>query len=1776
MPFFAKTLADYIVTHLQQGFARASEEGREHRVVLPSLPAPVACSLGTALSDFIAAQPDRICSTFKVAQELVGEWQESPSEAERGTARKLIEKGWADSAGSLTHYRNVKLDAGAGRFMVTVLVGVDKVTDQASLSDFFRVDGRRVWSQYMRRSFSDWLSDWLTENHIAFEDDHLAEMDVILCNVRDASLADLYGISEFLDHLDLSGAQDGRDVRDLVLLSLSSFGLPVFRGVRQRGRHGIADYIGAAVSFFNYSDFLDTTKRRRALKAVDAFGAAGEQLEPDDLGNYESADALLDDLRDYIGEHDQAAKRRLLSANFVAVADKILAFRKPAAGPGSPRRSIKKLAGSPLEAVLTGTWLALADFKKEERGLAQETLTGLEIAAELFKHDCDGRDQGARAESARQLLQACIGGLDAFLEDHLVLRPDRVGAPDREVRVESRLVPSTEGCDLKYGSARAGEPGLVFSVTVRAGKKMIKRLFQWRFPETHPYRNVCALFRWAYAELQQRGLCLPVFAIPFFTELMLAKDEEEANRVLRQAVKNQPSMLDLLAAPGLRHDDPLLPALRDLAHDYGAFVKETVEKGFFSGLEAFDPLCARYVATCEERLRTDRGASSTCTPLLFKAFLVVGVPTSEGFHYWEEYQPAAVVTALHPALLEMIRHQHVFLVESFCEAAEASLALPPKQAFKQRRWDNIVDLATINTPLYGLLVDSNRKLDTHITSLGLIHRLGVPPTAEATLTTRLLLRYDATEDEGIADADLFRASRDSLLVERVLLDFAQLHAHASDGISIAAYCGQAIQPLIAGVDSFLTAAVERRTSGERPYHLSLTLFADTGDDTGVTRWVHEWRKRWEQAEAGGSMKHYRNCRISVAHRLVCPSRTNEQFRRLISADLQVDVAILMDFIQAGDQGNEFQAMKPYRVDWGMIKFPMLEKACCTRTAPGEVKKRRRIISSRQFRIATLHSEIMARLKHPSTPGEGEHVVLGMGDYAPWEGVVDDLHERSAWVVCIDPCIDEHLIRKGWPAGERRREVIGFGAGVGAHGELNYTISTELFCLADVEQKVAAQLGGLVSEWSGDSLTAIAHAIICEAQRLSGLSLVRATGPSDYVRDYVAYALVRKLLPPAEGAVCDDLVSLDAFRHWFDDAELSTRPDLLHLVARVEDGRLLVDAHLVECKLAGRDDAYLAKAYEQLANGLRHLCNCFRPRADRGASAPRRLRLDQRYWWLQLHRLIASKSQVAPMAFEATVSALERLAEGDFDICWRATAIGFWTDQDGDACVLEDTWDFALDDQKLDIAVVSSGRDSIHRICLSGATFQFPSSGSSMRLAAARLGRVGPASGDMELRTAQEGPLARPVGGRTTAQADEWRNQDSVPSRPHDLAVPAETRQGDALREEPEDAVADLVDRVHLGESPRGSRPVFWEFGHPELPNRHLLLFGTSGMGKTYAIQAILCELGKEGQNSLIVDYTNGFEDTQLDDATQRILAPTQHRVQLEPVRVNPFRRQCNEIGGRLYPEKPADTAQRVMSVFASVYDLGDQQRSALYSAIKSGIGAHGESMGLGELVAILEHQAQDKAPGYQYAGSLLSKIRPFVDGQPFGDEDQEGWGRVFRDPDSRCHIIQLAGCGREFARLVTEFSLIDLYWYFRGCGDQDHPRVIVLDEVQNLDHSLRSPVGQFLTEGRKFGISLVLATQTLSNLKQEERDRLFQAAHKLFFKPADTEMTEYARILEHATSERRDSWIKRLASLRRGECYSLGPSLAGAPPELVTKAIRLKIASLEERFTNVEETHHGV
>jgi DNA phosphorothioation-dependent restriction protein DptH len=1750
MKYFAKSAFEYIRRQVD----RHARPGGKLMFMMPSLPPIVVLEVASRLVSLCTETPNAVPPLVKVSEPLADEWMGSEDSEIREASKEVSRKGWRDDKGNLTVYRNLMPEDNS--LLVVLLVGVDRVTDSSSMADFHHCDLGTIWNEELGHSFADWTRAVLDST--GYDDDNVKRFDWVLQALVDRGLADVLQVSTLLQELDLAGAQDGRDAEKVLLSSLGKFGLPRFSNLKFSNARAFGMYLDDAVAFFSYDAFLDDRRRQKSLKTIEAFennNPLGEAFDPQDRRSFSSDQEFIDGIKTYVEAGDADSRGRLVQCDFVTVRDEILLFRAPKE-PKELKERVRKLSGGPIEVILSALWATLSEFKRvaDDRGLfAHELLKSIGIESVLFKHDCDGESSEERRQNALTYLRRLLGGVDSIFEKYL--RNSQLGGEGREI--SCRVVRDDVDCQ----SARTAEPYLQFAVSVNGDgfERPIVKEFAWRLPAIDPYRVTDELIQWAaHAISKADGYCLPVFHVAYYEELMLAKDDEEARRVLLHCVHDErDAVYNLLKATDVDSHDPLLPKVQKLAFAYDHFIQTARTDGLHTALlQNWDEVRKNYEQAFQSYLEDPSSGRSPMAALLFRAFLIVRRRESaEGDRWmWEPYEPSCTVTVLHPALLEMLQAQIQYLLTSFTSVAASELTAPGTRRFRDQVWRGYVDLARIQMPLSGLIKDRNRVLDTDMRGQDLIHRIGSAADREASLTTRLLLRYDAFDEDDISDTELFRQSRESMLLYRILEDYRRLHPHANDGLTIAVYQNEDIQPVIAAVDEYLRNVCSERSPGMRGYVLAVTVFTESTDDTSVSRWVAQWKERWESAENQESLSHYRRAILSVAHRIVSPDNYYRQFIQLVKDALEVDVAFLMGFIRAGSQGNDFELVEPYDVLTRTLKFPILEKPFCAFLEPSRRLQRARVLSNRQFRLTTCHAELMARLKSREVPQRTHHVVLGYGDYAPWQGVVDALHQKVEWVVCVDPNVDERLIAEKGRDTQEAREIIGFGSGVGTHGEANFTISTEQFRHADVLHKLEASIREVYSGWNSETYHMVAQRILGESRGLSGLSLVRATGVGQYVRDFMAYSLTRKLLRAPSGVLCDQIVSLDAYQHWFDSAESGTRPDLLWIVARIgEEGRLVLDMRLIECKLAKSSDAHLQKAREQLENGLRHLVAAFMPRVD---DAVEDERPDQRYWWLQLYRLVASKAEIIERDQRRVLTSLERLAEGEYDVEWRAAAITFWTDQNSAEISPSGLWIHEFDGNELGISVLSAGSEFVRALCETGKSVELPWEGGAIAFS----GNGKPSS--------RNGAEDEDPEGSTGAVAI------SVPvnSQPSTL----DSRTGTGHETNVPIAPAGVPDRILLGTASPGSRKVYWEFGHKELNNRHILIFGSSGMGKTYTIQCLLCELGRAGQNSVIVDYTNGFFDNQLEVEFRDQLHPVQHVVRREPLAINPFRQQADLIGEELLPEVPSSTAQRVSGVFAEVYNFGDQQKSALYQAVKSGLEGQlfnsvmgnqaSTGMTLEDLIPRLESLAEEKGTQAQSASSVISKLRPFLDQNPFGAEDPQSWELLFVDKVNRCHIIQLAGFMKDAARLVTEFSLIDLYWFYRGRGTQATPRVIVLDEVQNLDHRDESPLAQLLREGRKFGFSLILATQIMSNLEKDERDRLFLAAHKLFFRPADTELRTYAEIAAVSTGEKVDDWVKKLAALKKGECYSLGPSLNESTGKLELKAFRIKVTSLAERM----------
>lgn len=430
----------------------------------------------------------------------------------------------------------------------------------------------------------------------------------------------------------------------------------------------------------------------------------------------------------------------------------------------------------------------------------------------------------------------------------------------------------------------------------------------------------------------------------------------------------------------------------------------------------------------------------------------------------------------------------------------------------------------------------------------------------------------------------------------------------------------------------------------------------------------------------------------------------------------------------------------------------------------------------------------------------------------------------------------------------------------------------------------------------------------------------------------------------------------------------------------------------------------------------------------------------------------------------------------------------------------------------------------------------------------------------------QGPVAQDKANEHTAES-ETPEEKPICEEPTKRTDPVVSNESTLEAEEANVSVeivpkAETLEdiRVLIGKDRKNSG-VYWEFGHKLLGNRHILITGSSGQGKTYSIQTMLLELARQNISSVIFDYTDGFMPNKLEpEFVQELGAKIEQRVALiHKIPVNPFVLQETEIPpfGKI-PESSANVAGRLADILKHVYGFGDQQRAALYSACKEGIDKYKNQMSFAKLRELLDESTSKEAK------TVLSKMAQFFDQDLFDTDHAFDWKNV-TSGEGKITVIQLTQLDRSLQTVITEITLWDAWYSLTKFGDKNTPFVVVLDEAQNLSFQKESPAEKILREGRKYGWSAWFATQFLKGaLDSGEISNLQQAAERLYFKPSGEEMAYVASQIADDKSEVAE-WLNVVKNLQKGQCIVQGDRLKPNGQFGSQRPVLVSVTSFKER-----------
>ncbi|WP_345759599.1 helicase HerA domain-containing protein, partial [Ligilactobacillus salivarius] len=196
-------------------------------------------------------------------------------------------------------------------------------------------------------------------------------------------------------------------------------------------------------------------------------------------------------------------------------------------------------------------------------------------------------------------------------------------------------------------------------------------------------------------------------------------------------------------------------------------------------------------------------------------------------------------------------------------------------------------------------------------------------------------------------------------------------------------------------------------------------------------------------------------------------------------------------------------------------------------------------------------------------------------------------------------------------------------------------------------------------------------------------------------------------------------------------------------------------------------------------------------------------------------------------------------------------------------------------------------------------------------------------------------------------------------------------------------------RIYLGKRLTGNKKIYWEYGNPQLPNKHMLVTGKSGQGKTYFLQTIMWELSKNKVSSLVIDYTDSYLNNELDDDFKKKMGKKLKEIIVyqEKLPINPFKIQKRFLPGLVLTETPEDMVDRIIEVLDFIFHLGIQQKSLARRIMLKGYKNNPTDYTLTQF----KEQLLETNSGE----NVYSRMSVLLDRDPFTYQSSFDWSKVF-------------------------------------------------------------------------------------------------------------------------------------------------------------------------------------
>ena len=330
-------------------------------------------------------------------------------------------------------------------------------------------------------------------------------------------------------------------------------------------------------------------------------------------------------------------------------------------------------------------------------------------------------------------------------------------------------------------------------------------------------------------------------------------------------------------------------------------------------------------------------------------------------------------------------------------------------------------------------------------------------------------------------------------------------------------------------------------------------------------------------------------------------------------------------------------------------------------------------------------------------------------------------------------------------------------------------------------------------------------------------------------------------------------------------------------------------------------------------------------------------------------------------------------------------------------------------------------------------------------------------------------------------------------------------------------------------------------------NKHVLILGKSGSGKTWCCYRMLEEMANQKKSVYVFDYSGSYTQEELKRG---------HITCAEKISTIPSGKEKIEW---VYRGKHAYSAFED-ALIKALHIKSRRQKKLLHMVIAQMRQKHSE-MTMSAVLEEIEMLEAIKSTEYMQESRTLEDILSFYEDLSVILKKQGDVERLQQDvPDKLITVVEFSDYGEFERQFLTEF-FSEILWQEVKEGS-NNVEYILYDEFQWMPIGAGSTLSEMLREGRKRGIGVWLASQFLSGCSAEKMDTLMQVNNFLFFKPAKSSENVIAKLIGKESSKK---WQGVLSKLKVGECVVSGYFAVNHKSKSLEGALACRVVSENQK-----------